>query len=106
MMPARQDWGEEVLGCAVHRFLFYVQLPDLAFGEAYPVVAAGGTDRAVVGSLEEVAGTGQAAVVLVVGTGRVAAVAAAGCGAAAVRRHLLSVSQACAQAKQALDDLP
>jgi hypothetical protein len=37
-----------------------------------------------------------------VGTGRVAVEAAAGCGAMAVRRHLLSVSQACARVKQAV----
>ena len=49
-------------------------------------------DRAVVGSQEGVAGTAQAAAVLAVGTGRVAVVAVVGCGAAAVRRHLLSVS--------------
>jgi len=108
MMPARRDLGAGVSECAVHRFLFCVQLPGLASAGAYLVVEAEGTraDRAVVGSLEGVAGTGQAAVVLVAGTDRVAVVAAAGCGAAAVRRHLLSVSQACAQVKQALDDLP
>jgi hypothetical protein len=34
-----------------------------------------------------------------VGTDRVAVEAAVGCGAAAVRMHLLSVSQACAREK-------
>lgn len=100
-MPARQDLGAGLSECAVHRFLFCVQPPGLAFAGAYLVGVAEGTraDRAVVGSQEEVAGTGQAAVVLAVGTGRVAAVAAVGCVAEAVRRHLLSVSQACGQVK-------
>jgi hypothetical protein len=94
MMPARQDLGAGLSGCAVHRFLFCVRPPGLAFAGAYLVVAAEGTraDQVVVGSREEVAGTAQAAAVLAVGTGRVAVVAAVGCEAAAVRRHLLSVS--------------
>ena len=98
---ARRDWEEEAWECAVRRYPSCVQLPGLAFGEAYLVVAAEGTraDQAVVGSREEVAGTAQAAAVLAVGTGRVAVVAAVGCEAAAVRRHLLSVSQACGQVK-------
>jgi hypothetical protein len=54
-------------------------------------------DRVVAGSPEEAVDIDQAAVVLVAGTGRVAVVAAVGCVAAAVRRHLLSVSQACAR---------
>ena len=56
-------------------------------------------DQAVVGSQEEVADTARAAVALAVGTDRVAVEAAVGCGAAAVRMHLLSVSQACAREK-------
>ena len=101
MMPARRDLGAGLSGCAVHRFLFCVQPPGLASAGAYLVVAAEDTraDQAVVGSQEEVAGTAQAAVGLAVGTDRVAVEAAVGCGATAVRRHLLSVSQACAQVK-------
>lgn len=100
-MPARRDLGAGSSGCAVHRFLFCVLPPGLAFAGAYLVVVAEGTqaDRAVVGSQEGVAGTAQAAAVLAVGTGRVAVVAVVGCGAAAVRRHLLSVSQAGDQVK-------
>jgi hypothetical protein len=93
--------------CAAHRCLFCVQLPGLAFVGAYLVAAEDKrADRAVAGSLEEVAGTGQAAVVLEEGTDHAAVEVAVGYGAAAVRRHLLSVSQACARVKQALDDLP
>ena len=104
MMPARRDLGAGLSGCVVHRFLFCVQPPGLASAGAYLVLAAEDTraGQAVVGSQEEVAGTGQAAVALAVGTGRVAVEAAAGCGAMAVRRHLLSVSQACARVKQAV----
>ena len=101
MMPARRGLGAGLSGCAVHRFLFCVQPPGLASAGAYLVVVAEDTraDQAVVGSQEEVAGTGQAAVALAVGTDRVAVEAAVGCGATAVRRHLLSVSQACAREK-------
>ena len=105
MMPARRDLGAGLSGCAVRRFLFCVRPPGLAFAGAYLVVVAEGTraDRAVVGTQEEVAGTAQAAVVPAADT---AARAAVGCGAAAVHRHLLSVSQACDQVKLALRDLP
>ena len=108
MMPARRDLGAGLSGCAAHRCLFCVQPPGLASAGAYLVVAAEDTraDQAVVDSQEEVAGTAQAAVGLAVGTGRVAVEAAAGCGAMAVRRHLLSVSQACDQVRSALRDLP
>jgi hypothetical protein len=108
-MPARRDLGAGLSGCAVHRFLFCVRPPGLAFEGAYLVVVAEGTraDRAVVGTQEEVAGTAQAAVDPAVGTADRAAVeAAVGCGAVAVRRHLLSVSQACDQVRSALRDLP
>lgn len=100
-MPARRDLGAGLSGCAVHRSLFCVQPPGLASAGAYLVVAAEDTqaDQAVVGSQEEVAGTAQAAVALAVGTDRVAVEAAVGCEAAAVRMHLLSVSQACAREK-------
>ena len=106
-MLARRDLGAELSECAAHRCLFCVLLPGLAFVGAY-LVAAGDTraDRVVAGSPEEAVGIDQAAVVLVAGTGRVAVVAAVGCEAAAVRRHLLSVSQACALVKQALINLP
>jgi len=108
-MPARRDLGARLSGCAVHPFLFCVQPPGLAFVGAYLVVVVAEdtqVGRAVVGNREEVAGTVQAAVVPVAGTDRVAVVAVVGYGAAAVRRHLLSVSQACARVKQALHDVP
>ena len=88
---ARRDWEEEAWECAVRRCPSCVQLPGLAFGEAYLVVAAGDTQagRAVADSLEEVAGIDQAAVGLVAGIDHVDLVAAVGCGAAADRMHLL-----------------
>lgn len=90
-MLARRGWEEEAWECAVRRYPSCVQLPGLASGEAYLVVAAGDTQagQAVADSLEEVAGIDQAAVGLVAGTDHVDLVAAVGCGAAADRKHLL-----------------
>lgn len=79
-----------------HRFPSCVQPLDPAFVVAYLVVVVEDTQagQAAAGSLEVVAGTGRAVAGLEEDTDRVAAEAAVGCEAAAVRRHLLKVSQA------------
>lgn len=97
-MPARRGWEEEVWECGVHRLPSCVQLLGPAFVVAYLVVVEDTqADRAVADSPEAVAGTGQAAVGLGEDIDHVAAEAVVGCEAAAVRRHLLKVSQATAR---------
>lgn len=91
-MLGRLDWAGEVSACVAPRWPSYGQgrQVGLAFEEGCLAVAVEGTqaDLVVVDSLEEVAGTGRAAVGLA-GRHHAVAVVAVGCEAVAGRRHLL-----------------